>query len=105
MLASRRCCSSAIGMIALLRSFQSGWPSGAPMNISAASYPSTPSRCSPAQATLPWRVSTMERARSYVNAAARPPLPPTVRVVTAGFDVAVDELLYRVARLVAPLRL
>ena len=33
----------------------------------------------PAQAGLPWRVWTTERARSYVNAAAWPPFAPTLR--------------------------
>ena len=38
-----------------------------------------------------------------MNAAARPPLVPTLRIVTAGAVVAVDAFEYRSARLVAPL--
>ena len=62
----------------------------------------SPSRSWPAHAGLPWRVYTTERARSYVNAAAWPPLLPTARMVTAGFVVAVVAELYSVATAVAP---
>ena len=47
------------------------------------------SRFCPAQAMLPCRVATTERARSYVNAAAWPPAEPTERRVTAGDAVGV----------------
>ena len=51
--------------------------------------PGCPSRFWPAQAGLPWRVRTIDRARSKVNAAACPPDAPTDRSVTAGLVVAV----------------
>ena len=57
----------------------------------------------PAHAGLPWRVYTTERARSYVNASARPPFEPTWIVLTAGYGVEVLALEYSVATAVAPL--
>ncbi len=92
--ASKRCCSSACGMCILLRSIQSGWtsPAIAPKKRSFVRIGKTPSRSCPAHAGLPWRVRTTERERSYVNAAAWPPLDPTERSVTAGFVVEVVAL-------------
>jgi hypothetical protein len=81
-LASRRCCSSACGIRTLLKSSQSG-----KKRSSERTGLISPSRFWPAQAMLPWRVATIDRARSKVNAAAWPPAEPTLRSVTAGRDV------------------
>jgi hypothetical protein len=92
-LASRRCCSSACGTATLLRSIQSGCgsPEALPKNLSSERIGEKPSRSCVAQAGLPWRVWTMDVARSKVKAEADP--LPDPRVVTAGFVVAVVALL------------
>ena len=64
--------------------------------------PPSPSRSWPAQAGLPWRVSTIERARSKANAPAWPPFEPTERSVTAGLGVEVVASVNRVATDAAP---
>jgi len=65
-LASRSCCSSACWMATLSRSIQSGCGSAAalPKKGSSERMGEMPSRSWPDQAGLPWRVWTIERARS-----------------------------------------
>src|SRR5262245_15651567 len=84
--AKRRCCTSACGIAMREKSTQSGCgsPEAAPKNWSSERIGATPSRSVPAQAGLPWWVSTTERARSNAQAPAWPPFEPTLFSVTAG---------------------
>ena len=94
MLASMRCCSSACGIATLLRSTQSGCGSDAalPKNRSSERLGAMPSRSWPLHAGLPWRVYTIERARSYVNAAAWPAVAANAAQRDGGIRVGGDRV-------------
>ena len=95
-LARSRCCSSACGIRTLLKSSQF------PAYRSFERIGGAVSWSSPASATLPWRVPTTDRARSYANADAEPPAPPTARVVTAAPSDPPPLVCCRAATAVAP---
>ena len=97
MLASSRCCSSAMGIIALSRLFQSGCAVGAVEHLAGlVAVDAVDVAAGPRRVAL---AGQDHRAGQVVGErrARLPPLPPTTRVVTAGFDVAAVALEYSVA--------